>query len=356
MNRSVLIALGIFVVLCLYMLTGLVGCGGGSGEAAAEAPAPRLMTVQVREMSPEMIPREVVLTGKTEPSRTVTLKSETSGRVEMVADRRGQRVRAGDLIARIEMDDRRERLKQAAAAVEQARLEYRAAQRLREQGLRSESEVARALSALRGAEQRHRAIEIDIENTAIRAPFDGILQDRMVEEGDSLLVGDPVAEVIDLEPLVVSGEATEFQIEFLRPGEIGHARLSGGRHADGVIRYVASRSDPMARTFTVELEVPNKGGEIVAGLTARIAVETEQVPAYEISPALISVSDDGRFGIKFVDGENRVRFHEADIVRTDPDALWLTGLPDPLRLITIGQGFTQAGDPVNVEIAEDGWQ
>lgn len=356
MNRSVLIALGIFLALCLYMLTGLVGCGQSDAETAVqEAPARKVMTVQVREMRAREIPREVVLSGMTQPSRSVDLRAETAGRIIRVADQRGKAVRKGDVIAEIEMNDREERLEQARAALEQARFEFEAVQRLREEGLRSDAQVAQARAVLRGAEQAVRAMEVDIRNTRLTAPFNGILQERMVEEGDYVGLGDPVARLIDLDPLVVEGEATEFEIDYLEIGEIGHARLREGLTLDGLLRYVAGEADPMTRTFTVELEVDNPGSKVPAGLTAQLAVETERVPAYEISPALISISDEGTFGVKIVDESNTVRFYEADIVKTAPESIWLTGLPESIRLITVGQGFTQPGDTVKVELDSGDW-
>ena len=356
MNRSIWIALGIFVALSLYMLTGLIGCSRGAEKGEEAVPEKRLMAVEVREMESQVIPREVVLTGKTLPSRKVLLKSETAGRVVEVAEMRGRPVREGELLARIELNDRQERLEQARAGLEQARLEHEAVLRLREKGLRSASQVAEALSRFRGAEQRLRAIELDIRNTEIRVPFDGVLQERMVEVGDYIALNDSVAEVIDLEPLIIEGEATEFQIDLLEIGEVGHARLSDGSEVKGHIRYVAGQSDASTRTFSVELEIPNEGGHIPAGMTARLAVETERVPAYRISPGLISISDEGSFGVKVVDEENIVRFYAADIVKTEPDALWLSGMPEMIRLITVGQGFTQAGDRVEVSEESGEWQ
>ena len=163
--------------------------------------------------------------------------------------------------------------------------------------------------------------------------------------------GDPVARIIDLDPLVVSGEATEMQIKNLVIGETGHASLSNGQVLDGRIRYVAGEADLASRTFTIELEVDNPGLEIRAGMTARMEVETERVLAYNISPALVSFLDDGSFGVKIVDENNTVVFVEGDIVASDPDALWLGSLPEKIRLITSGQGFVRDGDKVEVEVS-----
>ncbi len=352
MNQSVKIALGISVVLSLYMLTGLVGCGKKPEESPTnqEVVEKTAMFVRVSDLVATEIPRTVVMTGRTEPSRAVDLKSETVGKVFRVGDRRGKLIEGGTLIAEIEMQDRLERLAQAKASLEQAKLQYDAAIRLQGKELRSASDVAQSLSALRGAEQQVRAIELDIRHTRVVVPFDGILQDRFVEEGDYLGIGDPVARIIDVDPLVVSAQATEFQIPHLKIGEHGVASLPNGQRVDGYIRYVAGESNSESRTFLIELEVDNPGMEIRAGLTARLEVETERVPAYRISPGQVSVLDDGRFGVKIVDENNRVVFVEADIVQSEPDALWLGSLPEKIRLITVGQGYVRDGDLVGIEV------
>ena len=357
MNQSVRIALGILIILCLYMLTGLVGCGSREEPASPVANTEErpVMTVQVREVEAVEIPREVLFSGKTAPSRTVRIKAETAGRIIEVADLRGQPLAEGGQIARIELYDREERLEQANAALEQAQLEYEASLRLQKQELRSSADVAQALSRLRGAQQLVRGMELEIENTRLTAPFDGILQERLVEVGDFVGVGDPVADFIDLDPIVVVGQVNEFQIGYMKIGETGHAELAGSGEVDGTIRYVAGEADPQSRTFKVELEVPNPGLAIPAGITAQIRVETERIYAHRISPRLISVSDDGVFGIKIVDADNRVQFIEADIVRFEPDAFWLGGLPREIRLITVGEDFTQPGDLVNVAAETIDW-
>ena len=346
MNRLIFIAIGICVVLSVYMLTGLVGCGGPETAEAEAEPSIPPMRVEVREMEARVIPREVRVAGRTEPSRHIELKAETAGQMVRVAERRGEVLAEGDWIAEIDLDDRRERLEQARAALEEARLQFEAAKRLQERELRSAVEVAAVRSQLRGAEQLVRLIELDIAETNLTAPFEGILQERHVEVGDYVAIGDPVAHLIDLDPLVVAGQVTEFQRPYLHPGEVGTAQLASGETVSGTIRYVAGQADPLARTFRVELEVDNPGHALPAGVTAELAVETEQVHAHRISPGFISIADDGRFGVKIVDPEDRVVFVEADIVKTEPDALWLTGLPEQIRLITIGQGFTQEGDRV----------
>lgn len=356
MNRSIQIALGIFIILSAYMLTGLVSCGREgddpeNGNAAAGQP---VMTVVARDVQTRDFFRLVRITSRTVPSRSVDIKAETDGAVSEINAPRGTLLATGDLIAQIELRDRMERLEQARAALAQARFEFDAATRLEEQDLRSASQVAQARSALRGAEQFVRSMELDIEHTRITAPFEGMLQERYVEVGDFLGVGDPVARIIDVDPIVVEGEVTEDQVGRVHIGQHGTAVLPDGRVVDGHVRYVASEATSGARTFMVELEVPNPDRTIHAGVTASIEIETEEIKAIEVTKEFLAVTDDGRVGIKVVDGDSRVRFIPADPRELGSDSFWITGLPDTIRLITRGQGYTREGDLVNVSLQNAG--
>ena len=105
---------------------------------------------------------------------------------------------------------------------------------------------------------------------------------------------------------------------------------------------------PSTRTFRVELEVPNPDGRFAAGTSAELVIEDEPVPAHRVSSALLALDDAGTIGVKAVDDEGVVTFHPARVVRAEADAVWLTGLPERLRLITVGQGFVRPGDRVEV--------
>ncbi len=356
MNRSIFTATLIFVGLVLYMLSGLVFRAGEDAEPRiTDAQGPPLLAVRVRESAAEPVAREVVMTGHTAPNRAVRVRAEVAGRVDAVLAERGSPVARGEVILRLVEDDRGQRVEEARALLEQRRQEYEAARRLRERDLQSPVALATALAELRAAERMLRQAELDLERTEVRAPFDGVLNERMVEEGDFVSVGDPLAHVLDLDPLLVVGEVLETQAPLVPEGSAARARLAGGKVVAGFIRYRSAEAAADTRTMRVEMVFPNPGAAVAAGLSAELVVEAERVAAHAVSPAYVSIGDDGRFGVKFVDGEDRVRFVEADIVRSTPDALYLGGLPETIRLITAGQGFAKEGDRVDAHPEQRGW-
>jgi multidrug efflux system membrane fusion protein len=65
-----------------------------------------------------------------------------------------------------------------------------------------------------------------------------------------------------------------------------------------------------------------------------------------MSPAVLTLDDEGVLGVKIVDEADRVEFHRADIVKSTSDGVWIAGLPERAAIITVGQGFVRSGERV----------
>jgi multidrug efflux system membrane fusion protein len=101
------------------------------------------------------------------------------------------------------------------------------------------------------------------------------------------------------------------------------------------------------RTFAVELEVPNPDGALPAGVTAEIQISGGTVMAHKISPSLLNLETDGTIGVKTLDDQDRVIFNPVAIARSQTDGIWVTGLPENARIITVGQGYVLVGQIVD---------
>ncbi len=320
---------------------------------ASTGPVSPQMTVRVVESVARPIAPEIVVNGHTEAVRTVQLKAETDGRVVETPAVEGSLVEAGALIASLDLRDRQSRVSEMQAAVAQRELEYDASRKLGAKKFHSETQVAQALTQLEAARAALHQAKLDLEHVTIEAPFKGVVERRMVEAGDYVEPGDPVAEVIEQDPFLIVGDAPETIVARFAVGEPGAAMLADGQTMVGRIRYVASRADADTRTFRVELEVPNPSGRLPAGMSARILVREPEIAAHRVSAAILVLADDGTIGIKTVDPKGIVRFFPARIVKAETDAVWLAGLPERLQVITTGQGFVAVGEKVGVEIVPE---
>lgn len=348
-RSSYLIAGGMALALAGWLLSGQLGAGGSPPPDATAASAERQVartSVRVREVVAQLVEREVVVNGKTAPARAVALRAEAEGRVIEIGPARGAAVGAGELLLRLDPRERRAMVAKAEAELGMREIQHEAARRLGAKGFQSETEVAAAKANLEAAQAALADARLELDRTAIRAPFAGVLERRTVEIGDYVDVGDEVAMVIEQDPFLVIGDVAETEVGSLAVGMPGTARLVTGAEVAGKLRYVASMADPATRTFRVELEIPNPDGRFTANVSASLHLPLERVPAHRVSSALLVLDDAGRMGVRAVDAAGVVRFHPAQVVRSEAEAVWLAGLPERLRLITVGQGFVTSGQAV----------
>lgn len=345
-SKSVMVATGLSLALILWIASGSFGGDDDVTSAQNEAPAKVLRSVQIADVTAEPVSREVIISARTDAAREVELRAETLGRVVALGAERGSFVKEGELIVRIEERDRAQRLAQARAVLKQRELEYQAAKGLVEKGYQSETRAAEAAAQLEIARAELENSELDQAKTEIVAPFDGFLATREVEVGDFLQPGTLVGMFIEIDPLIVTGEVTERDVLLIEKGMHGKAVLPDGTELTGTVRFVSPLSSMEIRTFPVELEVPNPGGKIPAGITATVVLPTRMVEAHRVSPAVLSLNATGEFGVKVVNDEGVVEFYPATPVKSGPDGIWLADLPKHMRLIVNGQGFVREGEQV----------
>lgn len=350
-KKSYVIAGLLAAGLAGWLMSGQVGSresDDAADDRTAETVADdkQLMTVRVQDLTAEIIAREIVINGKTAPLRRVELRAETNGRVVDISAREGTLVDEGDVMIQLDPRDREVAKREAQALLRQRQIELDAARKLGEKGFQAETNVALAEANFAAAEAALIRAELDLAHTLIKAPFAGVLDRRHVEIGTFVDIGDPLAILLDQDPFLVMGEVTETEVGKLQQGMPGTARLATDDRVEGTLRYVATEADERTRTFEVELEVPNPEGRFAAGVSAEIRLEIDSIPAHRVSPSVLALADDGTLGVKTVDDRDVVVFLPVEIAKADTNEVWLTGLPEQVRLITVGQGFVSDGTKV----------
>ena len=347
-SSSTLLAAGLLGAVVLWMLSGLAReddaatHDAATGQASTNAPRVTVSTSRAKQVT-----REVVVSGRTEPNRSVELRAETEGRVVALGAARGAPVKAGQRIVGLDMRDRQARLDEARALIAYAELQFAAARKLQEKQFVSETQMAELASRVSSARAALEQIELEVANTNVGAPFDGVLQDRSVDIGDYVSSGDEIAQLVDIDPLIVVGEVSERDIHKLDVGTKGTATLVGAAPVEGQLRYLSPLAAESTRTFRVELAIANPGGRMRAGMTAEIRLAADQITAHVLSPALLTLDDAGTIGVKAVDDTDRVVFYPVEVIGSGTDGVTVTGLPAEIRLITVGQGFVRPGDLVD---------
>lgn len=352
MKKSYILAAIILGLAFIWVMTGQFGDPIHQAETvsrdlgtdqSAEAPVP----VRVKTIRALAHQRDLVLLGLSEADRKVQIRARTNGPVAEIQRDQGSSLSEGETILTLALEAREAKLQEAKASEERYRLAYEAGRNLNAKSFRSRVTLSENKADWEASKARLTEIGLDIEYTTIKAPFNGILDRLVVEKGDYLQTGDTIATIVDLDPLVISGEISETDMRFVTPGMSARVDLGKGEALDGVIRYLSKTGHPQTRTFRIEVAVQNPDNDFAEGLTAELRLRLGETMAHLVSPAVLTLSGDGVVGVKAVDSENRVVFYKSEIVADTPDGMWLGGLPDPVTLITVGQEFVREGQSVS---------
>ena len=189
----------------------------------------------------------------------------------------------------------------------------------------------------------------EVENLKIKAPFDGFIEDIFLEPGDLIVPNTPCAKIMKLDPMVITGEVTEKNVDQVNLKQKVNIKLLDNKEVTGVVSFISKSANPSTRTYKIEATIENSNGTIREGLSADMFVPLREVIAHLIPSYLISLNDEGDLGIKILTN-NRVQFAEIQIVEDTIDGLWVTGLPKDVTIITVGQEYVINGQEVKVQM------
>jgi multidrug efflux system membrane fusion protein len=335
-------------------------------ETAPVAPeAARRVSVLVLRSQARAIERAVILRGRTEAARKLSVMAETTGRVVSPPLRRGAYIQAGQVLCAIDPGTRRAslaeaeaRLAEAEARLGEAEVANSNAQSLSQGGFASETRLAEteaalkaALASVEAARAELAAAEAEIARLTIAAPFEGILETDTAEIGTLLQPGALCAEIVDLDPILLVGFVPETEVERVTVGAVAAARLASGQELAGRVTFLARSADAATRTFHVEVEVANAELAIRDGQTVEIAVSGEGESAHLIPASALTLNDAGDLGVRLAEG-GAARFAPVTLLRDTVEGVWVAGLPAETEVIVLGQEYVTDGTALDVTYSE----
>jgi RND family efflux transporter MFP subunit len=315
----------------------LTACSRSEAEKVA-AKAPEPIAVETVAIEARALPGALDVTGALMADAQTDVASETEGRVTQVLIERGQVVAAGAVVARLDDQDAANQLKEAQATeaqtlaklgltpgrpfdaqqtpeVRQARVtlermevEFQRYERLVQQGAVSRSEYdlkrndylaqkeqvevrvneARQLyQTLQAQGARVAMARKTLADTTIRAPYAGLIMEKLVNVGQYVPKGGKVAVLVRVDPLRVELAIPEAAVSAVRRGQKVSFTVQTypGRPFEGVVAYVGPALKADSRSLVVEAMVPNRRGELQPGLFATARIELPAGAPMPLAPA-----------------------------------------------------------------------
>nr|WP_321457499.1 efflux RND transporter periplasmic adaptor subunit [uncultured Cohaesibacter sp.] len=344
-------------LLCTAGIVGWMATGKAvfSGQETADSTPPPAVRNQAQETGAFRVavrhfkaqPRQLDLTirGRTEADTKVTVRAETSAIVRSINVKKGQWVHKNDLLCKLDVGSREANLAKAKAALEQAEFDLSAKEQLATKGFASKTQLASLRAARDAALAGVKEARLELDRTNILAPKKGMVQGDLAEVGDQLSSGGACAVLMDPDPMLVVGQVSERDISQVEVGNKADITLVTGEKSEGRVRFVSSASDVETRTFLVEMEIPNPDRSLRDGVTAVAELKLPPIKAHLVSPAYLTLSDEGIVGAMQVI-DNKAQFTPVHIISNDESGIWITGLPEEADIITVGQEYVKSGHEV----------
>jgi len=296
--------------LVLVLALVLAACGKGPDapqKGASAAGQPLLVSIEdVHTVKSSALASGPVITGTIQPERRADLRAEVSTVVLQVLKENGDAVRRGDLLVRLDDTAIRDGLasaesasRAAAQAFEQAERQFQRMTTLRGSGMAStqqleDAEIRRnnAQSDLEGAKTRAVLARQQLQRTAVRAPFDGIVSDRKVSAGDTAQVGKELLKVIDPASMRFEGLVSADNIGNVSAGQVVIFRVNGypDQEFAGKVRRVNPAANATTRQVEVLVDFTGERQPRLAGLYAEGHIETASTTSLML-PASALVRD-----------------------------------------------------------------
>lgn len=359
---------------------GLAACQAPAPEAGAppaakpeavgapQAPARVAKPVVVQPVQPGRFAEQVELSGTTKTDADARLVAQTGGTVQALVAR-GSHLKKGQRIARINPAMTQAGVAQAAAAVKLAAagealaqdslrrqrplfergvisaLEF---QRVQAQAQQAAAQRAQAQGALRQARERASYAEL-------RAPFDGVLEQRYVELGEQVAPGSPVARLVSSRWLKLTAGVPERYVAEIRPGAAATVSFSAyGLPAREVkLSFVGAVIDPASRTFEVEARLDNADGKLKPDMVVRVSLVRKLLDEALAIPLGAVVRDELGAGVYVVAREGGAPVAQHRRVRlgpvSGPRVVVEAGLKAGDSLVVQGQNELSTGDRLEIK-------
>jgi membrane fusion protein, multidrug efflux system len=255
------------------------------------------------------------------------IEAKVSGRISEMPVTLGQKVKSGDLLAKIDAREIQARLEQAEAQSDQANRDLERVRTLAEKQVASKQELESAEARARVAEAALREARTMLGYVEVTAPFDGVVSRRLAEVGDLAAPGKPLLEIEDRGELRFEADVPEALIGMVNAGDKIEVSIPTLKTTfPAVVAEVSPTADAASRTFLVKLDLP-ASPDLRAGQFGRAAVPVGEAKSLRI-PASALVKR-GQMEIVFVNDGGKARLRLVRTGKTFPDGVEiLSGLSE----------------------------
>ncbi|MCG6910341.1 MAG: efflux RND transporter periplasmic adaptor subunit [Deltaproteobacteria bacterium] len=301
-------------------------------------------------LSPMRLVDKINLPGNVAPYEELWVKAEVGGQVMHIPVKEGQSVTKGQILVELDDRDYRLRLSRIEAAYKLAKLEYDRIAALDRKGITAANRMDEASANLKDITAQRDEARLALERTSIEAPIEGRINEIAAKQGDLVLVGAQIAQILQVGKVKVKVGIPESDVTSffsLKTSEVVIEAL-GNRRVTGEKVFLSRQPRNLARLFDLELMIPNPDGKILPGMFARVELVRNVYKNALVIPlyAVISQGDESHV---FVEKKGRAEKRQVNTgILVDWRVQILSGLEAGDRLVVVGHRLLEEGQAVDV--------
>ena len=294
------------------------------------------------------------LQGSVQTKKNVVVSPEMPGQLVSVLVKEGQRVGKGQALARIDAGGMSHQLAQLEANEALAKTTYERQKRLWDQKIGSEIQYLQAKTNYEAQTNAVSNLKKTIAKYTIRAPFSGVIDDVITEQGTVVGPGVGIFRIVNLSDMYIETDVPETYISSIKKGKKVAVELPIlGKKLDSKVRQAGNFINPANRTFKVEVGVPNKDRSIKPNLTAKLKINDYTNPnAVLIPQSIISENANGEQYVYVAQNDGGKMVAKQIIVKTGKtqgdEIEILEGLKEGMQIILEGARSVKNDQEVKV--------
>ncbi|TDI78947.1 MAG: efflux RND transporter periplasmic adaptor subunit [Bacteroidetes bacterium] len=229
--------------------------------------------VTTQTISDTLFRHFIELQGSVATKQNVIIYPEYQGTLTRIFVTEGDRVRKGQILARIDDGGLGSQLSQLEVQAQLAKTTYERQQRLWEQKIGSEIQYLQMKANYESAQNAVNQLQSQVAKTAVKAPFSGVIDDVITDQGTVVAPGQALFRIVNLDHMYIEAEVPERYLKSVVPGKDVEIDLPIlGETFSSKVRQTGNYINPANRAFSIEVDVPNNNGNVKPNLTARLRI------------------------------------------------------------------------------------
>ncbi|UCF83281.1 MAG: efflux RND transporter periplasmic adaptor subunit [Desulfobacteraceae bacterium] len=288
MKKKIPAGNNLFGLHIVFILSVLVWVTLPISKVAGQPPGEEASPVVVERVISNSVRPTVSLIGTAKPHRKSVVSPEIEGVVAAFPVKKGQKIKKGEVLARVETRPFLLELKFAKANLAEEKVNHenaiselkRVTELFKKKSISSRSydDAFHSANALEkrilGLEARIETIQYHIEKCVIKAPFGGFVVEEHTQVGQWLKKGAEIVTIVEIDPILVTTPVPDRYIHFIKVGQkvdLEFDFLPGNKTRKGLVRDIIPEGNEKARTFPVQISVANSDFSILSGMSCRVS-------------------------------------------------------------------------------------